>query len=63
MSLLGKLISAPIKVAASTTRVARMTADSLCGERDPPAYENIFDNLADAVERDVNDIVGDEGSP
>ena len=60
MSFLGKLASAPIKVAASAVRSGGIVVDVMCGDPSPEPDKNLLDKLADTVERDVDGIVGEE---
>ncbi len=57
MSLFGMLISAPIKVAAATVRVAGMVGDVATGQPVSGGH-NFLDDVAEVVEKDVNKILG-----
>jgi hypothetical protein len=59
LSLLGKILTSPVRVAATVTRVATMGVDWSLGEDTSP-QENILDEIADMVEEDVDKMVGEE---
>ena len=58
MNILGKLVSAPIKVAASAVRIAGMGKDVMTGQP-PTGDRNVLDDVAEVVENDVSKIVGE----
>jgi hypothetical protein len=55
--LLGKLVSAPIRIVNIPIKVAKATGDFMCGETNVRVEDNTLDNIADSVEKSAKKIL------